>query len=239
MTWSRYGTWCRAAVAGRSAGCCSARGEIPLSWKLASGTPTRPAYGIEHASTNRAKGFSFCADGSLMDHSQLRSRAQSVEIGSRLMLAAAIAAAAYAAATWGEPRRDLVVALVGAMAAWALAPLALGAERVAHSRRRELLFLTWSLGTIALIASLSAADGGARSPLSLLFFLPLAFAALSYPLPSVVAIGTVDVLGFVGVGVFAGTTDTVHLGFFATWLAGTAVICAWEAYDHDQQRADL
>src|SRR3954447_6746557 len=239
MTWSRYGTWCSAAVAARSAGCCSARGEIPLSWKLASGTPTRPAYGIEQASRNRAKGFSFCADGSLMDHSQLRSRAQSVEIGSRLMLAAAIAAAAYAAATWGEPRRDLVVALVGAMAAWALAPLALGAERVAHSRRRELLFLTWSLGTIALIASLSAADGGARSPLSLLFFLPLAFAALSYPLPSVVAIGTVDVFAFVAVGALAGHASQPHLAFFASCLAITALLCAWEALDHERQRSAL
>src|SRR3954453_23376657 len=135
MTWSRYGTWCRAAVAARSAGCCSARGDIPLSWKLASGTPMAPAYGIhlQHPSSNRAKGFSFCADGSLMDHSQLRSRAQSVEIGSRLMLAAAIAAAAYAAATWGEPRRGVVVALIAGLASWALAPLLAGSERVAHS----------------------------------------------------------------------------------------------------------
>ena len=31
-----------------------------------------------------------------------------------------------------------------------------------------------------------AADGGARSPFALLFFMPIAFAALSYPLPSVV-----------------------------------------------------
>jgi diguanylate cyclase (GGDEF)-like protein len=174
-----------------------------------------------------------------MDHSQLRSRAQSVEIGSRLMLAAAIAAAAYAAATWGEPRRGVVVALVGALAAWALAPLALGAERVAHSRRREILFLTWSLGTIALIASLSAADGGARSPLSLLFFLPLAFAALSYPLPSVVAIGTVDVFAFVASGALAGHASQPHLAFFASCLAITALLCAWEALDHERQRSAL
>src|SRR3954452_1312797 len=139
MTWSRYGTWCRAAVAARSAGCCSARGEMPSSLKVVSGTAMSPAYGIQHASRNRAKGFSSCADGSLMDHSQLRSRAQSVEIGSRLMLAAALAAAAYAAATWGEPHRDVIAALVGAMAAWAVAPLVLGAERAAHSPRREIL----------------------------------------------------------------------------------------------------
>src|SRR3954454_18264070 len=99
------------------------------------------AYGIQHPSSNRAKGFSFCADGSLMDHSQLRSRAQSVEIGSRLMVAAALAAGASGAATWSEPRRDLLTALIAAFAAWALAPLVVGAERVTHSRKREMLFL--------------------------------------------------------------------------------------------------
>src|SRR3954451_11375711 len=195
-----------------------------------------PAYGIEHASSNRAKGFSFCVDGSLMDHSQLRSRAQSVEIGTRLMLAAALAAAAYAAATWGEPNRAAVCALIAAMAAWALAPLLLGSERVAHSPRREAFFLGWSVGTVALIASLVVADGGARSPFALLFFLPIAFAALSYPLPSVVAIGALDGLAFVAVGLGAGNASQPHLAFFATCLAITALLCAWEALDHESQR---
>src|SRR3954454_2042794 len=198
-----------------------------------------PAYGIEHASSNRAKGFSSCVDGSLMDHSQLRSRAQSVEVGTRLMLAAALAGGAYAAATWGEPNRGLVTALIGAMAVWTLAPLALGPERVAHSPRRELLFLGWSLGTVALIAALAAADGGATSPFALLFFLPLAFAALSYPLPSVVAIGTVDVLAFVAVGALTGHASQPRLAFFPSSLAITALLCAWEALDHARQRSAL
>jgi diguanylate cyclase (GGDEF)-like protein len=198
-----------------------------------------PAYGIEHPSTKRAKGFSFRADGSLMDHSQLRSRAQSVEIGTRLMVAAALAAAAYAAATWGQPSRGLVVALVGALAAWALAPLVLGAGRVARSPRRELLLLAWSLGTIAIVAALAASDGGAASPFSLLFFLPLAFAALSYPLPSMVLIGTLDVLAFVVVGLAAGHASEARLAFFASCLAITALLCAWAALDHERQRAAL
>src|SRR3954453_3925436 len=101
---------------------------MPPSLKVVSGTAMSPAYGIQHASRNRAKGFSSCADGSLMDHSQLRSRAQSVEIGSRLMLAAALAAPADAAATWGQPHRDLATALITGIGAFALAPLALGAE---------------------------------------------------------------------------------------------------------------
>jgi diguanylate cyclase (GGDEF)-like protein len=198
-----------------------------------------PAYGIEHASRNRAKAFSSGVDGCLMDHSQLRSRAQSAEIGSRLMLAAALAAGAYAAATWGEPNRATVGALIAAMAAWALAPLVLGAERVTHSARREPIFLAWSLGSIALIAALAAADGGAHSPFALLLFLPLAFAALSYPLPSVVAIGALDVIAFVTVGIVAGNASEAHLAFFASTLAITALLCGWEALDHERQRAAL
>jgi diguanylate cyclase (GGDEF)-like protein len=198
-----------------------------------------PAYGIQHVSSNRAKGFSFGVDGSLMDHSQLRSRAQSVDIGSRLMLAAALAAAAYAAATWGEPDRLAVAALIGAMAVWAIAPLILGAERVAHSPRREALFLGWSVGTVALVASLAIADGGAHSPFALLFFLPIAFAALSYPLPSVVAIGALDVLTFVTVGLAGGNASQPSLAFFASCLAITALLCAWEALDHERQRSAL
>jgi diguanylate cyclase (GGDEF)-like protein len=174
-----------------------------------------------------------------MDHSQLRSRAQSVEVGSRLMVAAALAAAAYAAATWGGPSRDVVTALIVALGAWALAPVVLGAERVAHSSRRELLLLAWGVGTIALIAALAAADGGAGSAFSLLFFLPLAFAALSYPLPSMVAIGTLDVLAFVVVGRTAGHAPEAHLAFFASCLAVTALLCAWAALDHERQRAAL
>src|SRR4051812_31675809 len=212
---------------------------MPPSLKVVSGTAMSPAYGIQHASRNRAKGFSFCADGSLMDHSQLRSRAQSVEIGTRLMLAAAVAAAAYAAATWGEPNRPLVAGLIGAMAAWALLPLVLGPDRVAHSPRREAFFLGWSVGSVALIALLAAADGGARSPFALLFFLPIAFAALSYPLPSVVAIGALDVLTFVAVGLASGNASQPHLAFFATCLAITALLCAWEALDHERQRSAL
>ena len=176
---------------------------------------------------------------SVEDHSELRSRVQSIEIGSRLTVAAAIAAAAYAAATWFEPHRTAVLVLVAIAVAWATAPLAAGAERIVHSGHRETVFLGWSIGQIALSAALAYADGGAGSPLALLFFLPLAFAALSYPLPSVVAIGAVDVVGFVLSGLAAGHASQPRLAFFACCLAVTALLCAWEASDHDRQRTAL
>jgi diguanylate cyclase (GGDEF)-like protein len=173
------------------------------------------------------------------DRSELRSREQSIEIGTRLMLAAATAALAYAAGTWGAPHRSVVVALVLAAAGWALAPLMAGAERIVRSGRREPVVLGWSVGCVALIAALVVADGGARSPFALLFFLPLAFAALSYPLPSVIAIGTLDVLAFVATGLAVGDASQAYLAFVAALLAITALMCAWEALDHDRQRDAL
>jgi diguanylate cyclase (GGDEF)-like protein len=181
----------------------------------------------------------FAAVRPVEDHTELRSRQQSIVIGSWLTLAAAAAGAAFALATWTAPQRAAILVLLGLMAAWALAPLGVGAARIVRSARRETLFLVWSIGMVALIGPVVAADGGVASPLALLFFLPLVFAALSYPLPSVVAIGAVDVLAFVGVGLAAGSASQPHLGFFATCLAITALLCAWEARDHDRQRAAL
>src|SRR5437763_6013409 len=145
---------------------------MPFSWKLVSGTLTVSAYGIGHLSRNGPKDFSSASDVVLMapfrtapveDHAELRSRVQSIRIGSRLTLAAVGAAVAYGAATWGSPDRSLVTMLLAVAAAWAIAPAAIGAERVVRSRRREALFLAWSLGTVALVGAAMAADGGARS----------------------------------------------------------------------------
>jgi diguanylate cyclase (GGDEF)-like protein len=173
------------------------------------------------------------------DHSKLRSRAQSIEVGSRLTFVAVGAALAYAVATWGSPHRGAMVGFLIAAAAWALVPQVLGAEQVVRSARRETIFLTWSIGCIGLIGALAVADGGANSPLALLFFLPIAFAALSYPLPSVVAIGIVDVLAFTVIGAAMDGVSGPHLALFASCLAITAVLCAWEARDHDRQREAL
>ncbi len=173
------------------------------------------------------------------DHSELRSRVQSIEIGSRLTLVAVVVAMTYVLATWSADHRTTLVVLIALSAAWAVAPLAVGADRIVRSAYRETFFLGWSVGCVAMIGVLAALDGGAGSPICLLFFLPLAFAALSYPLPSVLVIGGLDVAAFVGVGVAAGSVSLAHLGLFACVLAITALLCAWEARDHDRQHEAL
>src|SRR3954452_22355735 len=175
------------------------------------------------------------------DAAEVRSRVQSIAAGVRLMLFGTAAGLIYSFATLDGPHRGHLIALFGGMAALGLLMWALPSELIVRSRHRETFFLLWSVAHIALIGALAASDGGTKSPLALLFFLPVAFAALSYPLASVVLIGATDVLTFVGVGLTATkpAPDPVHLGFFATCLGITTVICAWEAHDHERQREDL
>ena len=172
---------------------------------------------------------------------EVRSRVQSIAAGVRLTLFGTAVGLIYAFSTWGGPHRGTVVALFGGMGALGGLMWLLPSERIVRSTHRETFFLLWSVAHIALIGALAASDGGVKSPLALLFFLPVTYAALSYPLPSVVMIGAVDVLTCVGVGVSEtkGAPDPVHLSFFATCLGMTAVLCAWEAHDHDRQREDL
>jgi diguanylate cyclase (GGDEF)-like protein/putative nucleotidyltransferase with HDIG domain len=175
------------------------------------------------------------------DPAEVRSRVQSLAAGVRLVLFSTAAGLIYTFATLEGVHRPRLFALWGCTAVFGLLTWLLPYERVVRSRRREAFFLLWSIVQIALIGALAASDGGTKSPLALLFFLPVAFAALSYPLASVVLIGATDVLTFVGVGLTATkpAPDPVHLGFFATCLGITTVICAWEAHDHERQREDL
>ncbi len=55
-------------------------------------------------------------------------------------------------------------------------------ERIVRSRLREVFFFAWSLVDLLLIVLASLADGGTGSPLALIFFIPVVFAAMSYPL---------------------------------------------------------
>jgi diguanylate cyclase (GGDEF)-like protein len=176
--------------------------------------------------------------GDVDDPAGARSRIQSIRIGARLTAVGAVAGIAYAASTAGGQHRVAIMALFVLSAAWGCAPLALGADRIVRGRFRERLFFAWSVGWIAIAAVIVVLDGGPDSPLALLFFVPVVFAGLSYPLRSVVAVGAIDVFTLVGIGVATGVSQPA-LAFFATCLAVVALLCAWEALDHERQRDAL
>ena len=144
---------------------------------------------------------------------------------------------AYVAVT-GDSRDHLLV-LFAAAAVPGILLVLLPIERITRGRFSEPFFVIWSLAQIILIGAIVSADGGASSPLSVLFFLPMVFAALFYPLRSFVPVGAADVLIFVAVGSADGTTEPSHLAFIAACLASTAVMCAWQTQNHDEQRERL
>ena len=167
-----------------------------------------------------------------------RSRIQSIRIGSRLSAACATAGLAYAVSTWDQANRPAIVAVFALGALIGNLPLAIGPDRLARSPQRERIFFAWILSAVALITVIVDLAGGPSSPLALLFFVPVVFTGLSFPLRSVIAVGVIDVAALVGCGMAAGTSHAA-LAFFATCLGMVALLCAWEARDHERQREAL
>jgi diguanylate cyclase (GGDEF)-like protein len=171
-----------------------------------------------------------------VDFSEVRARADSIGAGVRLTLVVCAAGWLYVAATWDRPDRQLIASLFGLGAIVALLFVLIPHERVVRSRWREPFFLLWSVTQVALTTAVVAADGGAKSPLALLFFIPVVFAALSYPLASVVAIGAVDYLAYIAVGVTGARPDPEYVGFFALSLGCIAALCGWHAREQERRR---
>jgi diguanylate cyclase (GGDEF)-like protein len=183
------------------------------------------------------------------DRSEIRFRVESIDIGIRLTLLMCAAGILYALYTWDDRGgRQLIVSLLGISAAVALTVYLLPRERIVRSRWREPFFVLWSVLTILVITVAYGADKTQTSPLALLFFIPMVYAALSYPLLSVIAVAVIDFLCFVGAVSFVFTglgLDTVeqpkpeYSGFFAFALGVIAVLCAWYARHQDARRDDL
>jgi diguanylate cyclase (GGDEF)-like protein len=186
--------------------------------------------------------MSFMAEArqeSHVDFSEVRARTESIGAGVRLTLVLCAAGWLYVVATWDRPDRQLIASLFGLGAVVALLFVLMPHERVVRSRWREPFFLLWSVTQIALTAAVTWADGGANSPLALMFFVPVIFAALSYPLVSVVVIGALDYIAYVVVGVLGSRPDPEYTGFFALCLGVTAALCGWHARTQEQRREAL
>jgi diguanylate cyclase (GGDEF)-like protein len=189
------------------------------------------------------------AHTAIEDRSETRFRVESIDIGIRLTLVMCAAGVLYALYTWDDRSgRQLIVSLLGISAAVALLVYLLPHERIVRSKVREPFFFTWSVLNIGLITIVVGADKSPTSPLALLFFIPLVYAALSYPLASMVAIAAIDFLCYVGaVSFFLSTLglETAekpkpeYSGFFAFSLATIAVLCTWYARHQDRRRGDL
>jgi len=169
---------------------------------------------------------------------EIQSRLASVKVGLWLSAVVCVGSALYAVETWDRPNRLLILATIslGLMSA----PLvhALPWERIVRSRHREAIFAAWSFADILLIAIIAGLDGGSNSAYMLLLVLPFLFAALSYPPPTIAAVGVSALIAFfvVGFGV-GGGFPLSGFGLFAG--ACVALLAAWEARNQASGRRKL
>ncbi len=178
-------------------------------------------------------------DHGIVDQSALRIREATITAGAFLSYAVCGSTGMYVALTWQQPHRLLIALSLACGFVAAVVVLFLPRERIVRSRYRELFFLGWSLLDQALITLVTLEDGGTRSPLALTFVLPVVFAAMSYPLWSVVTVGGSSVLTYLAVALVVGGASWGYQALFAVMLTCTGALSAWQARNHDRQRAAL
>ena len=174
------------------------------------------------------------------DLGYLRFRQGSVKLGCITALFASWMVAAYALATWSDrPHRDALIALVVVTDVSVLVLMGLRAERVVVTRWCDVFFGAWSASYVLIITAMALLDGGAASPLAIIFFPVLVFAALCYPLRLAVAVGVGSMAGILVAGFATHSPHADVTLFVAGCLALTAVMCSWQAHTLEGQRRDL
>jgi diguanylate cyclase (GGDEF)-like protein/putative nucleotidyltransferase with HDIG domain len=178
-------------------------------------------------------------DRGIVDQSAVRMRVATFSAGIWLTYVVCVTSALYGVLTWGRPHRDVLLAAFGAGMLGGLIASRLPRERIVRSRFREAFFLSWSILDLALIVLATWADGGTGSPVALTFFIPVVFAAMSYPLGSVLAVAGLSVASYLMLAVTVAGAGWAYEGLFAMILACTGAMSAWQARNHDRQRAAL
>jgi diguanylate cyclase (GGDEF)-like protein len=174
------------------------------------------------------------------DESFLQFRERSLRDGAWLTYVVALVVAGYCFASWDDkPHRAQILALLGIAVFGGYVISRLPASALVRSRWREPFFLAWTALDFGLIALVVASDGGDWSPLRATFFLPLFFAALSYPPRSVAATGVLAGLAYVSASLLGGHGTGGALGVFSAILATAAVMGVSQAVNRERQRGEL
>jgi diguanylate cyclase (GGDEF)-like protein len=174
------------------------------------------------------------------DPTHVRFRLRNVQAGVGISIVGAVGYIAYQLMTWDRPHRVTMCALAVGAILFSLLLTRLDLEPIMRRRgRREAFFLAWSAATVAIVALGPLTDGGVSSPETAGFFLPLAFAALSYPLVSTLAVGAMVVGAYVAVAVALGGEPASEVYFISMALTCATWLCAWQARNHDRQRLEL
>jgi diguanylate cyclase (GGDEF)-like protein len=169
----------------------------------------------------------------------LRMREATFAAGVWLTYVVAGTGEAYLLLTGQHSNRPLLAALFGAAFVSAALISLLPRERIVRSRFREIFFLSWTVLDLILIALGTLADGGTASPFALIFFIPVVFAAMSYPLSSVAAVGVLTVATYLTLAVTVGGANWSYQAELTVMLVCTGAMSAWQARNHERQRVAL
>jgi diguanylate cyclase (GGDEF)-like protein/PAS domain S-box-containing protein len=179
------------------------------------------------------------AEAEVVDISMLRMREATIVAGIWMTFGVGGLGMLYVLLTWQRPHRlELSVLFVFATAAGILVAM-LPRERVVRSRLREPFFLCWTMLDLVMLMVGTLADGGTASPLVLVFFVPVVFSSMSYPLGSVATVGIVSVLSYLALALVAGGSSPAFEVAFAAALVCTAAMSAWQAQNHNRQHRAL
>jgi diguanylate cyclase (GGDEF)-like protein len=177
-------------------------------------------------------------ESAILDVAALRFREATIAVAVPMTFGVSALGLLYVGLTWNRPHRLELAALMVISAVSVIGVYKMR-RRVVRSRWREELFLSWTLSDFVMLVGGALADGGTRSPLVLVLFLPVVFSATSYPLASVVAVGAASVLSFLGVALIAGGASPAYQVSFAFALLCTAAMSAWQAQNHKRQHGAL
>ncbi len=174
-----------------------------------------------------------------MDVSALRMREATIVAGIWMTFGVGVLGMLYVLLSWQRPHR-LELTLLFALATLAGILVAmLPRERLVRSTLREPFFLSWTLLDLAMLFVATLADGGTASPLVLVFFVPVVFSSMSYPLGSVITVGIVSLLSYLTLALSVGGSSVAFEAAFAAVLLCTAAMSAWQAQNHNRQHRAL
>ena len=142
-----------------------------------------------------------------------------------------VAASLYVALTWHEPHRGEMAVLIGVGAVLAAAVLLPQLRRLIERGNADVLMTSWRCAFVALATTLCLLDQELASPFVGVFFVSVAFAAISLPRRLVIFVSALNVLalGLVGLDqvLDAGTSISALVlwaaGLIATALVGSSV----------------
>jgi diguanylate cyclase (GGDEF)-like protein len=169
-----------------------------------------------------------------IDHAELRFRMDSVAAGVWVTFLVCAAGFAYVLG-WERPHETAQAALLGLGAIGGGVVMALPWDAIVRSRLREAVFAAWSILDLGIIIALADLDGGGASPMVALIIIPIVFAAVSYPRWLVIALSLGTLVGYLALALATATPGHVAL-MIATAIACTAVMCYWQAQNHERRR---